>query len=165
MYSVGYISKDKKSLLIAKPKPQILRKSKYPNTTVSKPDNYYKKAHLHLEYVSRDVRSLNFICRGDDTQLVVFDTEWMPLEMESYLEKIMEDQNYCIHIKAPVITRRDNIDVKETIALLERQITEKAMRPEVEILIPKQKYFSDIEEKPVQTRVVRQVKKPERYGN
>ena len=39
------------------------------------------------------------------------------------------------------------------------------MRPEVEILIPKQKYFSDIEEKPVQTRAGRQVKKPERYGN
>ena len=55
--------------------------------------------------------------------------------------------------------------MKETIALLERQITEKAMRPEVEILIPKQKYFSDIEEKPVQTRAGRQVKKPERYGN
>ena len=120
---------------------------------------------MHLEYVSRDVRSLNFICRGDETELVVFDTEWMPLEMESYLEKIMEDQNYCIHIKVPVITRRDNIDLKETINLLERQITEKAMRPEVEILIPKQKYFSDIEEKPVQTRAGRQVKKPERYGN
>ena len=104
LFSVIYISKDKKSLLIGRPKPQILRKSKYPNSTVSKPDNYYKKAHLHLEYVSRDVRSLNFICRGDDTQLAVFDTEWMPLEMESYLEKIMEDQNYCIHIKAPVIT-------------------------------------------------------------
>ena len=77
----------------------------------------------------------------------------------------MEDQNYCIHIKAPVITRRDNIDLKETIDLLERQITEKAMRPEVEILIPKQKYFSDIEEKPVQTRAGRKVKRPERYGN
>ena len=131
---------------------------------MSKPDNYYKKAHLHLEYVSRDVRSLNFICHEDDTQLVVLDTEWMPLQIESYLEKIMEDQNYCINIRAPVITRRDNIDVKDTIALLERQLTEKAMKPEVEILIPKQKYFSDIEEKPVQTRVGRQVKKPERYG-
>ena len=83
MFSVIYISKDKKSLLIGRPKPQILRKSKYPNRTVSKPDNYYKKANLHLEYISRDVRSLNFICRGDETELVVFDTEWMPLQMES----------------------------------------------------------------------------------
>ena len=165
LYSVIYISKDKKSLLIGRPKPHILRKSKYPNATVAKPDNYYKKAHLHLEYVSRDVRSLNFICRGDDTELVVFDTEWMPLQMETYLEKLMEDQSYSIHIKAPVITRRDNIDIKETINLLERQITEKAMRPEVEILIPKQKYFSDIEEKPIQTRAGRKVKRPERYGN
>ena len=95
----------------------------------------------------------------------MFDTEWMPLQMESFLEKIMEDQNYCIHNKAPVITRRDNIDLKDTIALLERQLTEKSMKPEVEILILKQKYFSDIEEKPVQTRIGRQVKKPERYGN
>ena len=85
---------------------------------MSEPDNYYKQAHLHLEYISRDVRSLNFICCGDDTNLVVFDTEWMPLQIESYLEKIMEDQNYCIHIRAPVITRRDNIDLKDTIALL-----------------------------------------------
>ena len=85
--------------------------------------------------------------------------------METYLEKLMEDQSYSIHIKAPVITRRDNIDIKETINLLERQITEKAMRPEVEILIPKQKYFSDIEEKPIQTRAGRKVKRPERYGN
>ena len=54
--------------------------------------------------------------------------------------------------------------MKDTIALLERQLTEKSMKPEVEILIPKQKYFSDIEEKPVQTRAGRQVKKPERYG-
>ena len=151
-------------MLIGRPRPQILRKSKYPNAIVSEPDNYYKQAHLHLEYISRDVRSLNFIYRGDDTNLVVFDTEWMPLQIESYLEKIMEDQNYCIHIRAPVITRRDNIDLKDTIALLERQLTEKSMKPEVEVLIPKQRYFSDIEEKPVQTRAGSQVKKPERYG-
>ena len=75
------------------------------------------------------MRSLNFICHGDDTELVVFDTEWIPLQMESYLEKIMEDQNYCINITAPVISKIDNIDIKDTIALLERQLTEKAMKP------------------------------------
>ena len=74
----------------------------------------------------------------------------------------MENQNYCIDIKAPVISKRDNIDIKDTVALLERQLTEKAMRPEVEILIPKQKYFSDIDDKPVQKRSGRQVRKPER---
>ena len=72
LYSVVYISKDKKSLLIAKPKPQILRKSKYPNSKVAEPDRYYTKAHLHLEYISRDIRSLNFICHGDNTYLVIF---------------------------------------------------------------------------------------------
>ena len=33
------------------------------------------------------------------------------------------------------------------------------MKPEIEILIPKQKYFSDIDDKPVQTRAGRQVRK------
>ena len=83
----------------------------------------------------------------------------------SPLLRLIFCKNYCINIKAPVISRRDNIDVTDTVALLERQLTEKAMKPEVEILIPKQKYFSDIEEKPVQTKAGRQVKKPERYGN
>ena len=70
-----YISKDKKSLLIARPKPQILRKSKYPDSKIASPDKYYTKAHLNLEYISRDVCSLNFICPGDDTKLVLFDYE------------------------------------------------------------------------------------------
>ena len=44
------------------------------------------------------------------------------------------------------------------------ELIEKTMKPEVEIVIPKQKYFSDIEEKPFQTRSGRQIKRPERYG-
>ena len=76
----------------------------------------------------------------------------------------MENQNYCINITSSVISKRDNIDIKDRTALLERQLTEKAMRPEVEVLIPKQRYFSDIDDKPVQTRFGRQVRKPERYG-
>ena len=72
LFSVIYISKDKKSLLIGRPKPQILRKSKYPNSKVAEPDRYYTKAHLHLEYISRDIRSLNFICHRDNTDLVIF---------------------------------------------------------------------------------------------
>ena len=76
IFTVVYISKDKKSLLIARPKPQIMRKSKYPNSTVATPDRYYKRAHLNMEFMSRDVRSLNFICHGDNTELVLFDQEW-----------------------------------------------------------------------------------------
>merc|ERR1711872_984503 len=48
LFSVINISKEKKSLLIGRPKPHILCKSKYPNTTESKPDNEYKKAHLPM---------------------------------------------------------------------------------------------------------------------
>ena len=71
LFSVIYIPNDKKSLLIARPKPQILHQSKYPDSKVSKPDNYYTKAHLHLEYICRDIHSLNFICHGESTDLAV----------------------------------------------------------------------------------------------
>ena len=56
IFTIVYISKDKKSLLIARPKPQIMRKSKYPNATVATPDRHYKRAHLNMEFMSRDVR-------------------------------------------------------------------------------------------------------------
>ena len=75
LYSVIYISKDKESLLIGRPKPEIMSKSKYLDSKVAKPDRYNKSAHLHLEYISRDVRSLNFICYGDSTELVIFDSD------------------------------------------------------------------------------------------
>ena len=91
IFTVVYISKDKKSLLIARPKPQIMRKSKYPNSTVATPDRYYKRAHLNMEFMSRDVRSLNFICHGDNTELVLFDQEWQPLKMNEFLDDILKD--------------------------------------------------------------------------
>ena len=90
IFTVVYISKDKKSLLIARPKPQIMRKSKYPNSKVATPDKYYKKAHLNLEFLSRDMRSLNFICHGDNTDLVLFDQEWSPLKMNEFLDYILK---------------------------------------------------------------------------
>ena len=135
LFSVIYISKDKKSLLIGRPKPQILRKSKYPNSKVAEPDRYYTKAHLHLEYISRDIRSLNFICHRDNTDLVILYSDWRPLQMEDYLEDIIRDTSYCINIKAPVLSRRDNIDIKDTISLLERQLKEKEMKPDIEVLL------------------------------
>ena len=110
LYSVVYISKDKKSLLIAKPKPQILRKSKYPNSKVAEPDRYYTKAHLHLEYISRDIRSLNFICHGDNTDLVIFYSDWRPLQMEDYLEDI-------IKIQIIVLTSKHLYYLEETILI------------------------------------------------
>ena len=162
-----YISQDKKLILIARPKPQIMRKSKYPDSTVATPDRHYKKAHLNMEFMPRGVRSLNFICHGDDTQLVLFDQEWQPLKMNKFLDDILKDQNYSINITSPVITRRDNLDIQDTIALIECQIQEKALKHEIKINIPKTKVFAEFEDQPVeyQTKCSRRTQKLEKYEN
>ena len=51
--------------------------------------------------------------------------------MDTYLNDILKDQNYSINITAPVITRRHNLDIKDTIALIEWQIQEKFLQPEI----------------------------------
>ena len=79
-----------------------------------------------MEFMSRDVRSLNFICHADNTELVLFDQEWQPLKMNEFLDDILKDQNYSINITSPVITRRDNLEIQDTIALIGRQNQEKA---------------------------------------
>ena len=71
----------------------------------------------------------------------------------------MKDTSYSINIKAPVLSRRDNIDIKDTISLLERQLKEKEMKPEIEVLLPKPKIFSDFQEVHIQTRAGRKTKK------
>ena len=143
-----------------------MRKSKYPDSKVAIPDKYYKKAHLNLEFLSRDVRSLNFICHGDNTDLVLFDQEWSPLKMDEFLDDILKDQSLSINITSPVITRRDNLEIQDTVALIEHQIQEKVMKPEIEIKIPKQQTFAEFEEQPIdyQTKRGRKIQKPKRYG-
>ena len=69
----------------------------------------------------------------------------------------MEDQNSSININVPVISKRDNIDIKDTIALLERHLKEKAIKPEIEVLIPNPKIFSDFQEVPIQKWADRKV--------
>ena len=54
--------------------------------------------------------------------------------MDTYLNDILKDQNYSINITAPVITRRDNLDIKDTIALITGQIQEQILQPEIKIL-------------------------------
>ena len=76
----------------------------------------------------------------------------------------MKDTNYSINIKAPVLSRRNNIDIKDTISLLERQLKEKEMKPEIEVLLPRPNIFSDFQEVPIQARAGRKTKKPKRYG-
>ena len=79
----------------------------------------------------------------------------------------MDNSAYSIEIKAPVISARDNINIKDTINLLERQLEEQKLKPEIEIMIPKINNFSELieetEKTPVVTRVGRTVKRPERY--
>ena len=57
--------------------------------------------------------------------LAVFDNDWDPLKMEEYLDEIMNNQHYSVEIKVPVISLRDNINLKDTIGLIERQLEEK----------------------------------------
>ena len=65
-----------------------------------------------------------------------------------------------------MITRRDNLEIQDTVALIERQIQEKALKPEIEIKIPKTQNFAEFEEQPIdyQTKRGRKIKKPKKYG-
>ena len=57
LYTIMYISKDHKSVLIAKPQTNNLCQSKYPNSKSSSTDRYYNQANLHLKYMCRDTAS------------------------------------------------------------------------------------------------------------
>ena len=61
--------------------------------------------------------------------------------MDKFLDDILKDQNNSINITSPKITRRDNLDIRYTIALLERRIQDAHLKPEIEINIPKKKYL------------------------
>ena len=84
-----------------------------------------------MEFICRDIRRLNFICHGENTDYVSFNTDWRPLEIESYLKEVMESETSSIEIKAPVISSQDNIDLKETIKLIERQNEETQLKPDI----------------------------------
>ena len=96
----------------------------------------------------------------------MFDQEWSPLKMDEFLDDILKDQSLSINITSPVITRRDNLEIQDTVALIERQIQEKVMKPEIEIKIPKQQTFAEFEEQPIDylTKCGRKIQKPKMYG-
>ena len=54
----------------------------------------------------------------------------------------MQDQSASIHITAPVLNRRDNLDIKDTIALIKRQQEKKRLKPEMKISLPKENIFT-----------------------
>ena len=120
LYMIMYVSRDHKSVLIAKAQTHILRKSKYPNSESPTTDRYYNQANLHLKYLCHDTRHLNFICQGDDTsEFVSFDPDWSPMRMSELMGNVMTDDTLAIHISSPVISSRNNIDLKHIIKLIE----------------------------------------------
>ena len=71
-----YVSKNHKSVLIAKPQTHILRKSKYPNSKTSSTDRYYNQANLHLKFMCRAARHLNFSYHSSEvSDFVSFDPD------------------------------------------------------------------------------------------
>ena len=85
--------------------------------------------------------------------------------MEEYLDEIMNNQNFS----APVISIRDDINLKDTIDLLERQLEDQKLKPEIEVVLKPQQTFSELKEQqvkefPLKTRVGRILKKTARYG-
>ena len=58
----------------------------------------------------------------------------------------MDDSTSSIEIKAPVISSRDNLDIKDTIKLLERQIEEQKLRLQIVIKIPKINKLNEVTE-------------------
>ena len=91
IYTMVYISKDRKSILIAKPQTHILSKLIHPNSKIAKPDIEYTRANLHSKFVCRDIRRFNFICHAENTHMAVFENDWKSLKMEEYLDKIMKN--------------------------------------------------------------------------
>ena len=101
-----------------------------------------------MEFICRDIRRLNFICHGENTDYVAFDTEWRPLEMESYLQEIIESETCSVQIKAPVISSSDKINLKYTIKLIERKEDKNQLKPDIEKIISEDKNLSELIEEP-----------------
>ena len=161
-----YISKDHKSVLIAKPQTHILHKSKYPNSKTSSTDQYYNQANLHLKFMCRDTRHLNFICHGSEaSDFVSFDPEWSPMKMSKLMEEVMTDDTLGIYISTPVISSRDNVDLKSIIQLIENETDKKQpqeIADELELNQNDQTIIEFPKNPGVKTRSGRKIVAPER---
>ena len=121
-----YISEDHKSVLIAKPQTHILCKSKYPNSKIATTDRYYTKANLHLEFICHDTRHLDFICHSSEaSDFVAFDPDWSPMRMNTLMDEVMTDNTLGLHISTPVISSRNNVDLKSIFKLIEQETKRK----------------------------------------
>ena len=160
-----YVSKDHKSVLIAKPQTYILRKSKYPNAHSSTIDKHYKSATKHLKYLCRDSRHLNFICHGENaSDFVSFDKDWKPMKMSELMGNVMKDDDLAIHISSSVVSSRDNIDLRHIIRLIEDESDKhnpQNINEELELNNHKQDII-DIPQPEIKTRSGRQITAPTR---
>jgi len=70
----------------------------------------------------RDTRHLNFICHSNTaSDFVSFDPDWTPMKMNKLMNNVMTDDNLAIYISTPVISSRDNVDLKSIIELIENE--------------------------------------------
>ena len=165
IYSIMYVSKDHKSVLIAKPQTYILRKSKYPNAKSSTVDKHYKSATQHLKILCRDSRHLNFICHGKDaSDFVSFDEDWKPMKMDELMGTVMKDEDLAINISSSVVSSRDNIDLRDIIKLIEDE-SDKHNPQEINDELELNNHKQDIIDAPqpeIKTRSGRQITAPAR---
>ena len=165
IYSIMYVSKDHKSVLIAKPQTHILRKSKYPNAKSSTVDKHYKSATQHLKFLCRDSRHLNFICHGKNaSDFVSFDEDWKPMKMSELMENVMNDDDLAIHISSSVVSSRDNIVLRHIIRLIEDESNKhnpQNINEELELKNQKQDII-DIPLPEIKTRSGRIIRQPKR---
>ena len=116
IFRIIHMSDDNKSLVIARPKMEYIRKSKYPNKHESMVDSNYTRGAKDCIYVSRDARHLNFICHGPDKDdLISFDPQWRPLDVRDLMENLLRDSTATINIASSVITNTDKVDIKSFI--------------------------------------------------
>ena len=113
----------------------------------------------------RDTRHLNFICHGDTASDVVsFDPDWTPMKMNKLMNNVMTDDNLAIHISTPVISSRDNVDLKSIIELIENKSNKNQQKIEDELELQDNKQtIIEFPQKPeVKTRSGRKIIAPER---
>ena len=119
IFRVIHMSENNKSLVIARPKLEYIRKSKYPNKSESSVDSDYTRGAKDCIIVSRDARHLNFICHGPDKDdLISFDPTWKPLDVRDLMENLLRDTTATLNVASSIITNSDKIDVKSFIRTL-----------------------------------------------
>ena len=113
----------------------------------------------------RDTRHLNSICHGDTaSDFVSFDPDWTPMKMNKLMNNVMTDDNLAIQILTPVISSRDNVDLKSIIELIENKSNKNQQMLEDKLeLQNKEQTIMEFPQKPeINTRSGRKIVAPQR---